>query len=93
MSLERTATEVVREGHGISFFMRVCGSPQTVRIVVSEDALDADDATPNDDELLAQFEADREALEAVACEKYAHGRVAADGVIMITAADVIGFIG
>jgi hypothetical protein len=92
MSLERTAMDFVREGHGFSFLMQVSGSRTTVRVLVSEDALDADDATPNDDELLAQFEADREAFEAIACEKFEHGR-AADGVIMITAADVIGFIG
>jgi hypothetical protein len=93
VSLERTATDVVREGHGFSFVMRVSGSQQTVRVVVSEDALDGVDATSNDDDLLAQFEADREALEAIACEKYAHGQVASNGVITITVADVTGFMG
>jgi hypothetical protein len=93
MSLERTATDVVREGHGFSFSMRIVGSQQIVRIIVSEDALDGDDLEPNDDDLLAQFQADREALEALACEKYANGRIAADGMIIITAADVIGFMG
>jgi hypothetical protein len=93
MSLERTATDVVREGHGFSFLMRIVGSQQIVRIIVSEDALDGDDLAPNDDDLLTQFQADREALEALACEKYANGRIAADGMIIITAADVIGFMG
>ncbi len=93
MSLERTATDVVREGHGFSFVMRVSGSQQTVRVVVFEDALDGVDATSNDDDLLAQFEADREALEAIACEKYAHGQVASNGMITITVADVTGFMG
>jgi hypothetical protein len=93
MSLVKTESHVVRESQGFSFVMRVGGTDQTVRIFVSEDALKGDDETPSGKDLLAQIVADREALEAIACEKYAHGRVTSNGVINITVADVIGFIG
>ncbi len=91
MPLERIESEVVRETGGFSFSMRVAGAQQTVRVFVSDDALEADD--PADEaELREQFDSDRAALEAVASEKYNLGRVAADGVVAITLADVMNFI-
>jgi hypothetical protein len=90
MPLERIATDVVREAHGFTFAMRIAGSLQPVRVFVADDALEDDEA--DQVQLRSQFEADREALEALACEKYAHGRVQANGVVMITLADIVGFI-
>jgi hypothetical protein len=58
MSLERTAADVVREGHGFSFSKRFAGSRRTVRIIVCEDALDGDDRASNDDDPLTRFQAD-----------------------------------
>jgi hypothetical protein len=91
MTLERIDTEVVREMNGFSFSMRVAGTQQTVRVFVADDALEADDLA-EDEELRAQFESDRAALEAVASEKYCLGRVAADGVVAISLSDVVNFI-
>ena len=91
MPLERTDSEVVRETNGFSFLMRVAGTQQTIRVLVSDDALEAD-APTDEGELLRQLEADRPALEAVASEKYCHGRVAADGVVAITLSDIVNFI-
>lgn len=91
MTLERIDTEVVRESNGFSFSMRVAGAQRTVRVFVSDAALEADDPT-EEDELRAQFEADRSALEAAASEKYRLGRVAADGVVAICLSDVVNFI-
>ncbi len=92
MSLERIDSEVVREENGFSFSMRVAGSQQTIKVFVSDDALEGDFGLPEEDELRAQFESDRAALEAVASEKYSLGRVAADGVVAITLSDVVKFI-
>lgn len=92
MALETINTPVVREMQGFCFLMRVAGSQQTVRIFVADDALDGLDlAAFEEDELRAQFDKFRREFEAVAREKYAHGRVAADGVVAITLADVTGF--
>jgi hypothetical protein len=91
MTLERIDSEVVRELNGFSFSMKVAGTQQTVRIFVSDDALEAGDLA-DDDELRGQFDADRAALEAVASEKYMLGRVAADGVVAICLSDVVNFI-
>lgn len=84
-------SEVVREMNGFSFLMRVADTQQTVRVFVSDEALEADDPG-SEEELRAQFEADRAALEAVASEKYCQGRAAADGVIAISLSDVMKFI-
>lgn len=92
MPLESLNSEAVREEQGFSFFMRVAGSQQTVRVFVSDDALEGDSALPAEDELRAQLNADRQALEAVASEKYCKGRVAADGVVAITLSDLMKFI-
>jgi hypothetical protein len=91
MTLERIDSEVVRETNGFSFSMRVAGTQQTVRVFVSDDALEGGDYA-EDDELRAQFDADRPALEALASEKYMLGRSAADGVIAICLSDVVNFI-
>lgn len=92
MTLEHIDSEVVREENGFSFAMRVAGAQQTVRVFVSDDALEGESALPDEDELRAQLDADRSALEALASEKYSLGRVAADGVVAITLSDVMKFI-
>lgn len=89
MTLETINSPAVREMQGFCFLMRVAGSQQTVRVFVADDALDGPDLA--EDDLRAQFDRFRREFEAVACEKYAHGRVAADGVVAITLADVTGF--
>jgi hypothetical protein len=92
MPLEHIDSEAVREENGFSFAMRIRGAQQTVRVFVSDDALEGDSALPDDDELRSQLEADRLALEAIANEKYSRGHVAADGVVAITLSDVMKFI-
>ncbi|BDV33644.1 MULTISPECIES: hypothetical protein [Methylocystis] len=92
MPLEHIDSEIVREDNGFSFSMRIRGAQQTVRVFISDDALEGDSALPDDDELRGQLDADRAALEAVASEKYARGQVAADGVVAITLSDVVKFI-
>lgn len=92
MPLEHIESEVVREENGFSFSMRVAGAQQTVRVFVSDDALDGEFDLTDDDELRAQFDADRAELEAVASEKHRLGRVCADGVVAITLSDVTNFI-
>lgn len=92
MPLEKIDSDVLREAQGFSFLMRVAGSQQTVRVFVSDDALEPDAPNPGEEELRAQFDQDRDALEAVASEKYRQGRVAADGVVAITLSDVMKFI-
>jgi hypothetical protein len=92
MPLEHIDSEIVREENGFSFSMRIVGAQQTVRVFVSDDALEGDSALPEDDELRSQFETDRGALEAIASEKYCRGHVAADGVVAITLSDIVKFI-
>jgi len=92
MPLERVDMEVVREAHGFSFSMRIVETTQTVRVFVADEALDDNAPLPDEDRLRAQFEAYQKAFEAIACAKYAHGRVAANGVIVIALADIVGFI-
>jgi hypothetical protein len=92
MPLENIGSEVVREENGFSFSMRVVGAQQTVRVFVSDDALEGESDLPEEDELRSQFENDRAALEAIASEKYCHGQVAADGVVAITLTDVVKFM-
>ena len=90
MSLERIDAEILREAHGFSFSMRVTGTQQTIRIFVADDALD--DLVLDEDRLLTQFKADRQAFEAIANERHIHGRVAANGAVAITLADLVEFI-
>ena len=92
MPLERVDTELVREDSGFTFSMRVAGTAQTIRVFVSDDALEGDLDLTDEEGLRAQLEQDRAALEAIASEKYCRGRVAADGVVAITLADVVKFI-
>lgn len=91
MPLEHVDTELVREESGFSFSMRVAGTQQTIRVFISDDALEGDFDLPDESELRAQLEEDLPALEAVASEKYCRGRVAADGVVAVTLADVMKF--
>ena len=90
MSLERIDAEILREAHGFSFSMRVTGTQQTIRIFVADDALD--DLVLDEDRLLTEFKADRQAFEAIANERHIHGRVAANGAVAITLADLVEFI-
>jgi hypothetical protein len=92
MPLERIDSEIVREEQGFSFSMRVAGSQQTVKVFISDDALDPDTPLAEEGELRAQLDSERQALEAVASEKYCHGQVAADGVVAVTLSDVVKFI-
>ncbi len=93
MSLERIDAEILREAHGFSFSMRVTGTQQTIRIFVADDALDLeDDLMLDEDRLLTQFKADRQAFEAIANERHVHGRLAANGAVAITLADLVEFI-
>jgi hypothetical protein len=92
MPLEHIDSEIIREDSGFSFSMRVAGTQQTVRVFVSDEALDGEFGVPEEEELRAQFDSDRPELEAVASEKYSLGRVAADGVVAITLSDVTNFI-
>jgi hypothetical protein len=81
----------VREAHGFSFSMRIVETTQTVRVFVADNALEDNDTLPDEDRLRGQFDAYQKAFEAVARAKYAHGRVAANGVIVIALADTISF--
>jgi len=91
MQLEPFETDVAREEDGFSFSMRVSGSPQTLRVYVSDDALEADDIYPDEEDLRAEFDKSRHELEALASEKFSKGRVCGDGVVAITLADVMAF--
>jgi hypothetical protein len=91
MPLERIDSEIVREERGFSFSMRVAGSQQTIRIFISDDALEGDTADLDEDSLRAQLLADRAALEAVASEKFCRGRVTADRIVAITLTDIVNF--
>ena len=91
MPLQRIEGEIMRERRGFAFPMRVAGTAQTVRVVIEDDALIATTPVLAGDELKAQLEADLPALESLAAEKFDHGRATADGVVLITAGDVLGF--
>lgn len=93
MYLEHIDSEVVREDQGFTFSMRVAGTQQTVRVFVSDEALEGELALPEQDELRRHLETERASLEAVASEKYSLGRVAADGVVAVTLPDVLNFLG
>jgi hypothetical protein len=90
MPLQRIEGEIARERHGFAFPMRIVGSAQTVQVVVNDDALVA--TTPIvGTELKPQLEADLPALEFLAAEKFDHGLATADGAVIISASDVLGF--
>ena len=92
MSLERIDREVQREERGFSFFMRIAGSEQSVRVFVSDYALDDQGSAPRVDDRRAQFDADEQAFEEIASDRHSHGRVAASGFISITLTDLAGII-
>ncbi len=92
MRLESIDLEAVREPRGFTFLMRTPDTMQTVRVFVADEALEGARVISSQDKLRAQFEAERAALEEVARAKYSHGQVAANGMIAITLADVVGFM-
>jgi hypothetical protein len=89
MSQNRIETELIRELNGFSFTMRIVESARTVRVFVADEALEDDE--PDVESMRSEFEMRRSALEAIAREKYANGRVTSDGVIIISLADILGF--
>ncbi|HEY8163461.1 MAG: hypothetical protein ACR650_12760 [Methylocystis sp.] len=84
MSLTRIDHEVHREDRGFSFYMRIVGTEQNVRVFVADDAL-CDEAGEG---RRAQFGADEEAFEAIANSRHSSGRVSGDGFITVTLADL-----
>ena len=91
MPLQRIEGEIVRERHGFAFPMRIVGTVQTVQVIVDDDALVVTTSRLAGDELRAQLEADLPALESLAAEKFDHGLATADGAVLISASDVLGF--
>ena len=91
MPLQRIEGEIVRERHGFAFPMRIVGTAQSVQVVVKDDALVVTTSRLAGDELRAQLEADLPALEFLAAEKFDHGLATADGAVLISASDVLGF--
>ena len=91
MPLQRIVGEIVRERHGFAFPMCIVGTAQTVQVVVHDDALVATTPMPAGDELKAQLEDDLLALESLAAEKFDHGLATANGAVIISASDVLGF--
>ena len=92
MPLQRIEGEIVRERHGFAFPMRIVGTAQTVQVVVDDDALGTSTPMLAGAELKAQLEADLPAIESLAAEKFDHGRATADGVVLISTSDVLGFL-
>lgn len=90
MPLERIDAKIEREAEGFAFPMRIAGSVQTVQVIVSDEVFTAL-GWLQDEEIRAQFDADRAELEALANEKYKHGRARADGIVSITLSDVVSF--
>ncbi len=90
MPLERFELEAVREPEGYTFLMRTIKTMQTVRVFVMDEALQGDNLISSEENLRAQFEADRTDFEAIAREKYKRGRVSENGLIVVTLADVAG---
>ena len=90
MPLQKIDAKIEREAQGFAFPMRIAGSAQTVLVFVSDEVFTALGG-PADEVMLAQFDADRSELEALASEKYEHGRATVDGIIPITLSDVVSF--
>lgn len=90
MSLERLDTEILREAQGFSFSMRITGTHENVRVFVADNALD--DGAGSLAELRSQFDKDKQGFEDIASARHSHGRVAANGVVTITATDLFGII-
>ena len=93
MSLNHVDIDVIRQPEGFMFFMEVEKTKQTLRVFVTDEVLTGYEAFTDQDVLRAQFEVERAELEAVACEKYNHGRVTVDGLIVITLPDIARLIG
>lgn len=91
MSLERLDMETLREAQGFSFSMRITGTHENVRVFVADDALD-DGMARGLAELRSQFDKDKQGFEDIASARHSHGRVAANGTVTITAADLFGII-
>ena len=90
MPLQRIEGEIVRENYGFGFPMRIVGSSRTLRVVVADEALIIEDRTADDEELQAEFENHISSFESLACEKYGLGHVTTDGIVFITAGDLVG---
>ena len=82
--------KIEREAQGFAFPMRIYGCAQTVKVIVTDDVFTAR-GRPVDEMLWSQFDADRSELEALANEKYTHGRATANGIILISLSDVVSF--
>ena len=89
MPLQRIKGEIVRENYGFAFPMRIVGSSQTLRVIVAEEALLLEDRTAADEELQAEFENHLSSFESLAAEKYDLGHVTDDGIVFITAGDLV----
>lgn len=81
--------EIVREGRGFRFLMRVRGSRRTVWVVVADEALLINNQKATDTELQAKFELYLAYFRYLADEKFHRGRLAADGTVVITTEDVL----
>jgi hypothetical protein len=92
MPLQRIKGEIVRENYGFAFPMRIVGSSRTLRVVVADDALIIENRTAADEELQADFENHISSFESLACEKYDLGHVTADGVVFISAGDLVSLL-
>ncbi|HXW22471.1 MAG TPA: hypothetical protein VEK14_06140 [Rhodomicrobium sp.] len=88
MPLQRIEGEIAREAYGFAFPMRIAGTAQTVRVIVSDEVSTAL-GWPVDEVLRAQVDEDRSELEVLASEKYEHGRASADGIVSIALSDVV----
>lgn len=91
MPLQRIEGEIVRERHGFAFPMRIAGTAQNVQVIIDDDALVVTTSMLAGDELRTQLEADLPALEFLAAEKFDHGQASSNGIVTISASDVLGF--
>lgn len=91
MPLNHIDLDVIRLQQGFVFYMEVKTTKQTVRVFVADEALDILDDC-DDDDLQEQLQRDLTDFEAIACEKYNHGQVGCDGLIVISQSDVAGRI-
>jgi hypothetical protein len=91
MPLSHLDIAPIREPKGFTFYMEVLKTKQALRVFVLDEVLTGGDDTAASD-LQVQFEMERAELEAIACEKYNHGRVTADGIIVIELSDIAGMI-
>jgi len=92
MALQRIEGEFVRERHGFTFPMRIVGTAQNVQVIINDDALVVTTSIMlAGDELRTQLEADLSVLEFLAAEKSDHGLASANGVVTISASDVLSF--